>query len=140
MFIIKYEEKDKKEVPMMTNLREQDDKFRQIQQLIDAKKDMLVKKQKRLQCISKQNKFLENVKDDYSHYYSYIAQQKKDQLRALGILDQYIKDLSLQGQLTTYNIEDATHEQAKILQEMKKIQTSLDELIDGAGALRSTKV
>ena len=38
-------------------LREQDDRFMQIQQLIDAKKHFLINKQKKLKLISKQNKF-----------------------------------------------------------------------------------
>jgi len=88
-------------------LREKDDQFVKIQELIDAKKQMLLDKQKKFRFISKQNKFLERVRDDYSKYYNYVAQQKRDQIRALEVLDEYIKDLTLSGNLTKHNIEDA---------------------------------
>jgi len=110
--------------------REKDNQFIQIQQLIDAKRQMLIDKQKKLRFISKQNRFLEAVKDDYSKYYNFIAQQKRDQIRALEVLDSYINDLTLSGKLTKHNIEDAKEEQHKILQEVNSIKGSLDSIID----------
>ena len=53
-------------------IREQDDKFMHIQELIDAKKKFLINKQKKLKFITKQNKFLDAVKSDYQKYYGYI--------------------------------------------------------------------
>ena len=111
-------------------IREQDDKFIHIQELIDAKKKFLINKQKKLRFITKQNKFLDAVKSDYQKYYSYIIQQKRDQIRALEVLDQYISDLTLSGKLTKHNIEDAKEEQAKILKEVNSIKGSLDSIID----------
>jgi protein subunit release factor A len=109
---------------------ERDSQFMQLQNLIDAKKKSLLDKQKKLRFISKQNRFLEAVKDDYSKYHTYISQQKKDQIKALQVLDEYIKDLTISGKLTKNNIEDAKEEQAKILREVKSIKLSLDELVD----------
>ena len=111
-------------------LREKDDQFVKIQELIDAKKQMLLDKQKKFRFISKQNKFLERVRDDYSKYYNYVAQQKRDQIRALEVLDEYIKDLTLSGNLTKHNIEDAKEEQSKVLREIKSIKESLDSIIN----------
>lgn len=111
-------------------IREMDNQFIKIQELIDAKKLMLLEKQRKLNLISKQNRFLEEVKNDYSKYYSYISQQKKDQIRALEVLDEYIKDLTLSGKLTKNNIEDAREEQHKILREVKTIKKNLDYVID----------
>jgi hypothetical protein len=110
-------------------IRERDEQFMKIQELIDAKKKMLIEKQKKLRFISKQNRFLEAVKSDYTKYYEYIEQQKKDQIRALQVLDDYIKDLTLSGKLTKYNIEDAKEEQSKILNELKSIKESLDSIV-----------
>ena len=61
---------------------------------------------------------------------NYIYQQKKDQLVALKILDDYITDLTVSGNLTKHNIEDAKAEQLKILREVKLIKKNLDELVD----------
>jgi len=110
-------------------IKEREEQFFQIQQLIDAKKRMLIDKQKKLRFISKQNKFLEAVKNDYEKYYIFINQQKRDQIRALEALDEYIKDLTLSGKLTKHNIEDAKAEQLKILREVKSIQNGLDSII-----------
>jgi hypothetical protein len=116
-------------------IRENDDRFIQIQQLIDAKKEMLINKQKKLRFIVKQNRFLDAVKNDYHKIYSYIEQQKMDQIRALEILDEYIKDLTLSGKLTKHNIEDAKEEQVKILTEVKSIKNSLDSIINNTEEL-----
>jgi hypothetical protein len=58
-----------------------------------------------------------------------------DQIRALEILDEYIKDLTLSGKLTKHNIEDAKEEQAKILTEVKSIKNSLDSIINNTEEL-----
>jgi len=110
-------------------IRENDERFVQLQELIDAKRQMLINKQKKLRFISKQNRFLDAVKNDYEKFYTYITQQKKDQIKALQILDEYIKDLSLSGKLTKHNIEDAKEEQSKILKEVNSIKESLDSII-----------
>jgi protein-tyrosine phosphatase len=111
-------------------IREKEELFIQLQELIDAKRDMLINKQKKLRFISKQNRFLEAVKNDYEKFYKYIAQQKSDQIRALQILDEYIKDLTLSGKLTKHNIEDAKEEQNKILKEVNSIKSSLEKIIN----------
>lgn len=111
-------------------IRENDNRFIHIQELIDSKRNYLIDKQKKLRFISKQNKFLDAVKDDYNKYYGYISQQKKDQIQALHVLDEYIKDLTLSGKLTKHNIEDAKEEQLKILREVKSIKGALDSIIN----------
>ena len=116
-------------------IREQDEKFIQIQELIEAKRNFLINKQKKLTFITKQNKFLEEVKNDYQKYHGYIQQQKQDQIRALSVLDEYIKDLTVSGKLTKHNIEDAKAEQAKILREVNQIKGSLDSIIDNTEEL-----
>ena len=58
-------------------LVKRDEQFMKIQQLIEAKRNMLINKQKKLRLVTKQNKFLDAVKSDYTKYYNYIAQQKR---------------------------------------------------------------
>lgn len=120
----------KETIKQIPSLREKDKKFNEINKLIDAKKQFLIEKQKTLQNIEKQNRFLSEVKEDYTKYYEYISQQKKDQIKALSLLDNYIKDLTSSGELTKMNIEDAREEQNRILSEVEKIKMSLDEIIE----------
>lgn len=126
------------ETRIVVPIREMDNQFAKIQELIDAKRNFLIHKQKKLHFISKQNRFLESVKKDYQKYYTYISEQKRDQIRALQVLDEYINDLTVSGKLTKHNIEDAKQEQYKILKELKHIKGSLDELIDDTDYVENT--
>ena len=111
-------------------LVKKDEQLLQIEELINAKRKMLLDKQKKIRFISKQNKFLDAVKDDYAKYYGYIVKQKREQIEALDMLNNYINDLTVSGKLSKNNVEDAKHEQSKILHELKNIQKGLDSIID----------
>ena len=119
-------------VPVNNTLVENDNKLLQIEELIEAKRRMLLEKQKKLKNISKQNQFLEAVKNDYTKYYDYIAQQKQAQIKALGLLNGSIQDLSISGQLSKHNIDDAKFEQEKILKEIDEIKKGLESIINNA--------
>jgi protein-tyrosine phosphatase len=110
-------------------LPRKDDQFQLLQEMIDAKRDSLIKKQKTLHFLSKENSFLQGIRDDYSKYNKHIVQQKQDQMTALTILNKYIQDLSVTGELSKQNIEDARSEQKKILEEIDTIKNSLDTIV-----------
>ena len=143
MDIISYEipiviNSDKQHVPIcmqentknqMPDLVKQDERFLHIEELIEAKRRMLRDKQKKLKFISKQNRFLDVIKDDYVKYYNYISKQKQDQIKALEMLNTYIHDLTTSGKLTKNNIDDANYEQEKIFREIKSIRKGLDDII-----------
>jgi hypothetical protein len=121
------------------NLGEKDEQFLQIQNLIDDKRNMLLNKQKQFRFITKQNRFLDAVKNDYSKYYNYIADQKQEQIKALELLNGYINDLTVSGELSKHNIDDAKMEQNNILKEVKTIKEGLDSIIDDTNYI-GTKV
>jgi hypothetical protein len=50
-------------------------------------------------------------------------------MTALTILNKYIQDLSVTGELSKQNIEDARSEQKKILEEIDTIKNSLDTIV-----------
>jgi hypothetical protein len=118
------------ETNMLTTIRMKDNQFIKIQELIEAKEQLLMHKQKKIRSNLNKNNFLEVVKEDYSKYNNYIIQQKRDQVKSLEILDKYIKDLTISGQLTKHNIEDSKEEQHKILREIKSIKANLDFIIN----------
>ena len=68
------------------------------------------------------------VKDDL--YNKHIVQQKQDQMTALSILNKYIKDLAVTGELSKQNIKDARSEQQKILEEIDSIKNNLIPLLE----------
>ena len=114
-------------------LAKRDEEFIKIQQLIDIKRNYLIEKKKKLKRISKQNHFLDEVRNDYNRYFQYIQKQKQDQIMALNMINKYIDDLTYSGELSKHNIEDAKEEQKKILKEIESIKISLDDLIDDSG-------
>jgi hypothetical protein len=110
-------------------IQEQDDRLIQIENLIEAKKNMLMKKQKTLTHLSKQNMFLGDIKNDYVKYNNYIIQQKQDQIASFKLINDYINNLTNSGKLSKCDIEDAKEEQKKILSEIKNIRHNLDDII-----------
>jgi hypothetical protein len=110
-------------------IQEKDNKLIQIENLIEAKKNMLMKKQKTLTQLSKQNMFLGDIKNDYVKYNNYIIQQKQDQIKSFKLINDYINNLTISGKLSKYDIEDAKEEQKKILSEIKNIRHNLDDII-----------
>ena len=70
----------------IVSIPENDDRLIQIENLIEAKKNLLIKKQKTLSQISQQNKFLGDVKNDYVKYNNFIIQQKQDQIKSFKII------------------------------------------------------
>lgn len=113
------------------NLENRDQQLLQIENLIDAKRKMLIDKQKKFKNLSKQNEFLNDIKQDYNKYYGYIVKQKEDQMSALSMLNTYIKDLTVSGNLSKNNIDDAKNEQQKILTEINSIKKGIDDIIGG---------
>jgi hypothetical protein len=115
-----------------------DEEFLQLQMLIQAKRQMLINKQKKIKKIAKQNAFLEQVKNDYALYNNFIIKQKQEQLNALTLLNNYISDLSRSGELSENNLKDAKHEQNKIKRELKLIKQGLDKLMNDTNDLNTT--
>ena len=110
-------------------LLEIDERFMHINDVIDAKRQMLMDKQHKLKKIVKKNVFLEEIKGDYLEYYNYIMKQKQEQMDALNLLNNYINELNDQNKLSKYNIEDAKMEQDKIMKEINEIQSGLNGIM-----------
>jgi DNA repair exonuclease SbcCD ATPase subunit len=119
------------------HLENRDQQLLQIENLIDAKRKMLINKQKNFKNLTKQNEFLNEVKQDYNKYYGYIVKQKEDQMSALTLLNGYIKDLTVSGTLSKNNVQDAKNEQQKILTEINSIKKGIDEIIKETGNINS---
>jgi hypothetical protein len=122
------------------NNNDQEDEFLQLQYVIEAKRNMLLKKQKKIQVIAKQNAFLENIKNDYLKYNNYIVKQKQDQIVALQLLNNYIEDLSKSGQLSKHNIHDAKIEQKNIIKELNSIKRGLDKIMNDSSEIQSSLI
>lgn len=112
------------------DMKKKDDEFMKLKELIDSKKDFLIKKQKKLRMIEKQNEYLKDIKNDYLKYNKRIISDKRDQITALENLHSYINKLVKDSNLTKHNIRDAKLEQDKILKELDSLKNNLDDMID----------
>jgi hypothetical protein len=112
------------------NLADRDNYLTQIENQIQAKRNLLLEKRKTLESTVGQNQFLEGVKNDYQRYHNYIIKQNQDQMRAMNILNQYLGDIMVSGKLTEKDINNTRHEQNSIIKEMDKIKVDLDEIIN----------
>ncbi len=120
------------------NSRAQEDEYLQLQYVIESKRNMLLKKQRKIQQIAKQNAFLEHIKNDYFNYNNYIVKQKQDQITALQLLNNYLHDLNNSGELSEHNIQDAKIEQQKIVKELKYIKHGLDKIMNDSSQINNS--
>ena len=118
-------------MPLTFNdMNNKDTHLMKIEEIIDARRNMLINKQKKLRFMSKQNAFLDAVREDYDKYNDYIVQQKNEQMKAFSVLNAYINDLNRSTKLTRQNMVDSKEEQRKIVNEIKSIQHNLDKMMN----------
>lgn len=119
-------------IPIRVVFKNNDDKLLKIDELIEAKRQMLRDKEKTIGKIAKQNKFLEDVKNDYANYNNIITKQKHEQIQALELIHKYINDLKSTEQISTQNIEDAKNDQLKIMNEIQSIKQNLEGIVNSS--------
>jgi len=106
-----------------------DEKFLHLQEQIDHHEQMQLTNSMNLNAMTKENNFLEHVKEDYKKFSDIIVQQKRDQVKALEMLDEYISGITKDGSLSNNNVDDAKFEQKRILKELREIQKNLDTIL-----------
>jgi hypothetical protein len=117
-----------KVIVVQMSLAQRDLYITQIEAQIEAKRKLLLEKQKKMNVLAKQNSFLVGVRDDYNRYHQYIVNEKQEQIRAMEVLQKYLSELANSTNMTVNNIKDAKIEQDKILREMRKIKGELDTI------------
>jgi hypothetical protein len=102
-----------------------------IENLIEQKRGFLEKKKQEMENKDrKHNEFLKEVRNDYLEYNNKILQQKRDQVKALEILDRYIKDLVAAEKGDRASLEQ---DQEGIMAEIRKMKKGLDDVERGVG-------
>lgn len=101
----------------------------QIEQEIRNKKNLLIKKKKDLDKKQNLNNYLDTVKEDYTKYYQYIVQEKKQQYGSLMLLKEYMNDLIKTEHLVDEQLRTAKYDQKDIVGEIDKVKAELDDLI-----------
>ena len=74
---------------------------------LEHRKNMLKKKSIDIQSLSSENRFLENVKDDYQKHYQYMKKIKEEQYRSMGIIADYLDSLLEQSKIADFDLKTA---------------------------------
>lgn len=125
MEVIEFQLEPKQQI----SLGERDKYLNQIEAQIEAKRNLLLQKRKVLKKTVKENQFLDGVKNDYEKYHNFIVNQKQSQIKAMGLLNNYISDIMVSGKLTEQDIKNSKAEQKEILGQIEKIKNDLDEIM-----------
>ena len=111
------------------SLGERDNYLVQLEKQIQMKRKFLLEKRRVLEENVRENQFLEVVRNDYQKYYEYIHGQKQKQLQSMNLLNEYLRDLMVSGDLTEQDIQNTRREQREILEEMDHIRKDLDKIM-----------
>ena len=110
------------------SLVEKDLRLYDIEEQINARRKLILDKNKIIQNKKKQNHFLNDVKGDYETFYKYIINEKQQQYQSMELLNKYLDDLTKTNQLAEDELDVLKHEQKDILSEMDKIKMELNKL------------
>jgi hypothetical protein len=100
-----------------------------IEEQINARRKLILDKNKTIQNKKKQNHFLNEVKQDYETFYKYIINEKQQQYQSMELLNKYLDDLKKTNQLAEDELTVLKYDQKDILSEMDKIKLELNKLI-----------
>jgi hypothetical protein len=115
---------------MEIDLAKRDKKLANLEAQMYAKRFLLIQKRRALANAVKQNNFLEEVKKDYDAYYKHIVEQRQEQVSAMEYINNYITEISNEGNLSDEKISETKAQQEWILSELRKIKSELDEIIN----------
>jgi len=108
------------------------DRDRQINILeaeIEKRKAMLLVKTKELEQDKTNNKYLENVSNNYKNYYDTVIKEKQQQQASMTLLKEYLDDLIKNEKITSRQIQDAKREQYAVILEIEKITQELKNIL-----------
>ncbi len=111
------------------NFKKKDAQIKHLTEQIEARRELLLNKQKHIEMASQQNEFLHMVRDDYREYYGAIAKQKQEQVDALQTLNKYVTDLKHSEDISDAHINEITKDQMRIIKEMQTLRKSIQSLI-----------
>jgi hypothetical protein len=114
---------------MELSLAQRDKLLQKIDNEINVRRNLILEKTNKIEKKKKVNNFLVGVKDDYSKYYNYILEEKKQQYNSMMIIKNYLDDLIKTEKMANNQLKNVKNDQNHILHEMDKIKIELDKLI-----------
>lgn len=111
------------------NLIERDKLLAQIEREIHYKEKFLMNKTTELDKTAKINSFLREVQKDYHTYSNAIIQERKKQMDAMNMLNEYVKEVGKATDSINHQREEVERDQEEIMHVISIIKGDMDKLI-----------
>ena len=96
---------------------------------LEYRKKFMLDKQKELERAKFENAYLTGVAEDYNTYKNHLINQKREQLRALKIISEYISESSNTIDTTEHLLQESRMNQKEILADIERIKSEINELL-----------
>lgn len=110
-------------------LIEQDKKYKQLTDEINAKRMFIINKKRELDKQKQENKYMNNVRNNYIQIYEHIVNEKMQEIKYMNILKKHLEDLTDTEQMVSDEIEQSNFEHSLIIKELKKLETELKQIL-----------
>ena len=101
-----------------------------LQNQISNRKQLLAENRKKINGITNENEYLNEISSDYEKYFDYIKGQKEQQIKAFDLIYKYLERLIKSNNITETEITNAMREQREILEKINGIKHDLDDIIN----------
>lgn len=105
------------------NLRTKDEKFKRIQEQIEAQEQQLMKNLREMVEKSKQNEYLVDVQEEYEKHMSKLEQKKQRQITAFEVLIEHLRKMTQDDKLSKSEMDNVKIELKRVTKELKKIMS-----------------
>jgi FtsZ-binding cell division protein ZapB len=113
---------------MSISLATRDSRLVQLTTAISNKRMFIIKKKRELDKQSDDNIFLIQVRNNYIKFYNHIVEEKRNQLKAMTLLHQYLEELKHTNALLSHEMNTASHDHTQIMKEISIIKEELDTI------------
>ncbi len=106
-----------------------DKRIASLQNQIEDRKKLLLENNNKLRIITDENEYLNEVANDYDKYFSYIKEQKEQQVKAFDLIYKYLERLIKSNKYTEEEMLNALREQKEILDKINSVKSELDNIV-----------
>ena len=107
-----------------------DTRLRVLRDELEKEKNMLFTRANMLSESKAENELLQEVVEDYKHYYDYMKEQKLQQIEALETISNYIDTIATTSELTKEALMVTRREQKHLLNKMDNLRDEIEQLME----------
>lgn len=96
---------------------------------LECRKRFMLEKHREIEKTKDENAYLQGVAEDYMTYKNHLLKQKREQLRALKTISEYISETSSNIKQSEHVLQESRMQQREILEDIEKIKSEINELL-----------